>query len=207
MSIEDATRFVSQCQELDWHPEIFIIGGEPTLHSDFFRFIEIANAVSHRVVVCSNGFSEDSRKKLARIRSENLCRIEESTIKAAGSVVHGQADLFLAPIDYGNDRREPCPCHSARGSCGISVDAGGYTVCPCGGAIDGVLGLGVRAKRLVDLFDAEFATEQTQQLCRRCGAFTGVDRQRLEKATMRDGTLFSPTWFEAVKSLGSRLHD
>ena len=67
--------------------------------------------------------------------------------------------FFMAPIDFQVPERVPCYLHSRTG-CGISVDAGGYTVCPIGGAIDGVLASNLRTRRLADLFDPVFAQYQ-----------------------------------------------
>ena len=40
---------------------------------------------------------------------------------------------------------------------GISVDSDGYSLCPIGGAIDGLLKLGLRTKNLKQLFEKEFS--------------------------------------------------
>jgi len=109
------------------------------------------------VSVYSNAYSEDDRRKLDIVQSRGLAAICEHTKKPNGSIRHPATDHCLAPCDYGAESREPCWVHAGhRGSkCGISVDAAGYTVCANGGAIDGVLQLGLRTKRLADLFDVE----------------------------------------------------
>ncbi len=89
-----------------------------------------------------------------------------------------------------------------RGSkCGISVDAAGYTVCANGGAIDGVLRLGLRTRRLADLFEAEFAGRQTRELCKRCGFFWEQNITRHDDVQMIHGDRMSKTWYEAVRRI------
>ena len=205
MTLEDAQEFVRQARELDWTPDIAIIGGEPTLHPDLFELIALANQLSPgRVEIWSNGFRDGARRQLERIRTEGLAKVCEGTIKPNGSIIHPQNDFFVAPIDFDVAERQPCPLHS-RAGCGISVDSGGYTLCPLGGAIDGVLGLGLRTRRLADLFDPVFAEYQTRALCRMCGHELHIDSQRIAKSQVAHGALMSPTWKQATHRIeGSR---
>ena len=198
MTVEDAREFVRQADELDWAPDVVIIGGEPTLHRDLFDFIEIANQMSPgRVEVWSNGYREDARRQLDRIRSEGLARVCEGTIKPDGSIIHPQNDYFVAPIDFGVAERSPCHLH-CRSGCGMSVDASGYTLCPLGGAIDSVLELGLRTRCLKDLFDPVFADYQTRALCRMCGHELHIDSQRIANSQVIHGALMSPSWQQSI---------
>ena len=192
---------VRQARELNWSPAVAMIGGEPTLHPQLFEFLEIANELSPgRVEVWSNGHREDARRMLERIRTEKLASVCEATIKPGGSIVHVQNDFFVAPIDFQVPERTPCYLHSRTG-CGISVDAGGYTLCPIGGAIDGVLAGGLRTRRLADLFDPVFAQYQTRALCRLCGHELHIDSQRIAQSQVICGSLMSPTWQQAVSHI------
>jgi hypothetical protein len=199
MTLDDAGDFCAQAKALKWCPRIMIIGGEPTLHKDFFDFLGVAvdfTGDPQRVEVWSNGHSRLAQKRLDQVRRGGLAKVIEGTIKG-GSVVHPVRDIFLAPCDFGGDR-QPCGTHASitDPDCGISVDAGGYTVCCMGGAIDGVLGLGVRTKRLADLFDPKFAAEQTRALCANCGQHLGVEG-KAEVYSYR-GTPMSRTWHAAA---------
>ena len=203
MTLDDAEEFCRQAKELDWHPRIMIIGGEPTLHHDFIRFCEIARQFTgspSRVEVWSNGYSARATARLGIVQDEDLATVIVGTQKN-GPVEQPVKDIFLDPADYG-ESREPCGTHAryADPDCGISVDHEGYTVCCMGGAIDGVLGLGVRTKRLADLFDEDFAARQTASLCQYCGQHLGTDG-KLETATNYRGTWLSPTWAAAAKRI------
>lgn len=203
MTLDDAREFARQARELNWSPAIAMIGGEPTLHPQLFDFLEIANELSPgRVEVWSNGHRDEARRILERIRTENLASVCEATIKPGGSIIHVQNDFFVAPIDFRVPERSPCYLHSRTG-CGISVDAGGYTICPIGGAIDGVLAAGLRTRRLADLFDPVFAQYQTRALCRLCGHELHIDSQRIAQSQVVCGSLMSPTWHQAVL----RIHE
>jgi hypothetical protein len=94
--------------------------------------------------------------------------------------------------------------------CGISVDAGGYSLCAMGGMIDGFLELNIRTKNLADLFDPAKAAETTRRLCEHCG-LSGRNNPQATKAEWRSfvegqpkkyGSFMSPTWLRA--STGKR---
>lgn len=204
MTLDDAREFNRQAQELGWFPKIVILGGEPTLHRNLFDFIEIANELSPgRVEVWSNGYRPAAKEMLARIRAEGTACVCEETIKTDGSVVLPQGDFFLAPVDFEEIGHRPCHNHAAIG-CGISVDAEGFTLCSVGGAIDSVLQLGLRTKSLAELFDPEFAHQQTCSLCDVCGRELGITNAKIAKSQVMHGTLMSPTWQKAVKRIEDR---
>jgi uncharacterized radical SAM superfamily Fe-S cluster-containing enzyme len=202
MTLGDAEEFCKQARELNWHPTIMVLGGEPTLHPDVIRFVELAHELSPgKVRFWSNGCAPRAKEVLCELEQRGICEIVKFTHKPKGSVVHKYADMYLAPIDFGLDSRDPCRCHASFGSCGCSVDHEGYTLCPCGGAIDAFLKLGIRTKRLADLFDREFAKRQTRAMCRVCGFRCGIDGERIAKSSVIHGALMSPTWQEAVSRL------
>ena len=204
MTLDDAREFNRQARELEWYPRIVILGGEPTLHRDLFTFIDIANELSPgRVEVWSNGYRDAAKEQLARIRAEGKAKVCEETIKADGCMVLPQADFFLAPTDFGVINHRPCHNHAAIG-CGISVDAAGYSICSIGGAIDSVLTLNVRTRKLKDLFDPEFAHQQTCSLCDVCGRELGITSHHIAKSQVMHGSLMSPTWQKAVKRIEQR---
>lgn len=202
MTLDDARRFIEQARQLSWHPDIILIGGEPTLHHQCEDFAKLANMLSPgRVYIWSNRFSRESRALTARLERKGLAAWERSTVKEQSQVLHVW-DCYVAPIDFAKTRR-PCRQHAACGQCGISVDSGGYTLCPNGGAIDAVLGLGARTQRLSDLFDPEFAEWQTNLLCNHCGSEMGVDARMIASCQVIRGSLMSPTWIRAVSKIRS----
>lgn len=200
MTMDDVTRFIYQAEELSWHPDILLIGGEPTLHPHCRDFAKLANLLSPgRVFIWSNRASPESRALTDRMEEEGLAVWERSAVKEKPKVLY-LFDCFVAPVDFG-ETRSPCSQHAVRGRCGISVDSGGYTLCPNGGAIDATLGLGARTQRLSDLFDPEFAEWQTNLLCTHCGAEMGVNAPKIGACQIVHGSLMSPTWVNAVRHI------
>jgi hypothetical protein len=203
MTLADAQEFSDQARALGWFPRIILIGGEPTLHPDLFGFLDLAAGFSAGAELWSNGYRPEAKEILERVRRENRVKVIEGTIKTR-SVVQPVRDIFLAPCDF-HAQREPCGTHSlyADPDCGISVDAGGYTVCCMGGMIDGILDLGARTKRLADLFDPSFADAQTRMLCNHCGQHLGIDNERFAGSAERFGIRVSPTWQDAFDRLAA----
>ncbi len=200
MTLDDAREFVRQAQELRWAPDVALLGGEPTIHPDLFRFLEIARQLSGRVIVVSNGFSRHAQDCLRRAQTLGA-EVDRRSHKPHGSIRHLITDVLTAPADFGMEGRAPCSWHSSAGGCGISVDAGGYTACPIGGAIDGILGLGLRTRRLADLWVPEKVASQTAALCRFCGKGLGLDREHQTQCRTCFGVAMSATWQRAAERL------
>jgi len=208
MTLDDARSFLRQALELKWCPVIYLIGGEPTLHKDMLDFVDIFSEASSEKIRIYSHYS-DKRARRAVRQAERLGKAEgvRWARKPSGSMTHPVRDYHLAPCDL-NCTRGPCHKHSGchQEGCGISVDSMGYTVCCVGGAIDSVLGLGLRTKQLSDLFDPEFAKWQTAELCRVCGAFLGVTPDRIAQAEKVHGVWMTPTWQEAVSRIEREQH-
>jgi hypothetical protein len=200
MTLADFQSFVDQCRGLGWSPIVYLMGGEPTLHDDLAAFCRLAAELSPgRVTIISNAYGVRAQTILAEIEATGLASVSTIAQKRDGSVLHKIRGYHLAPKDEGLSRA-PCYTHAGRKTtgCGISVDAVGYTVCAPGGAMDSVLGLGLRTSRLADLFDKRFAAEQTRKLCEVCGAHKNYNPQRFRGMKVLHGVAMSPTWSRAV---------
>jgi hypothetical protein len=200
MTLDDAREVVKQAQELGWHPRVLFMGGEPTLHPQFMEFLGIAKELSPEIQVWSNGYSDATKAILAQVEREGLAYVERATQKPDGSMNHACQDWFVAPYDYGQTRDIPCGCHAGyEAGCGVSVDAAGYTLCCCGGAIDGLLRLGARTRNLADLFDPAFAERQTTLLCNNCGRLWPPATEMLHRLPLIRGARMSPRWAKAAE--------
>ena len=208
----DLTDFLDQCRALGWWPSILLIGGEPTMHPDFFEFCAIAQGfvtegrqIDGNELHCqlwSNQASEDARAKCAKARDWFGVSLVPETVKPRSQIL-SIYDIFVSPIDMGLDGRPHCWQHASE-ICGISVDSAGFTPCAIGGAIDGILGLGFRTKRLADLFDEEKVAEITKTMCGHCGhhlsqfghpKMSAEDwRAKVAAQPKWNGMRVSPTW-------------
>ena len=59
----------------------------------------------------------------------------------------------------------------------------------------------MRTRQLKDLFDPEFANQQTCALCDVCGRELGITSHHVAKSQVMHGTLMSPTWQKAVRRI------
>jgi len=182
------------------------------------------------VQLWSNQTTEESRLACERVRKKYHVSVVAATIKQRNPVTgidtipvqYGQKgdqseryefdvqDTCVSPWDLGYGLRPHCWQHGAE-ICGISVDAGGYTLCATGGSIAGVLGIETfRTKVLADLFDQEKAAYMTGEMCRHCGSClskTGISnvvdpetwKARVAELPKWNGMPVSPTWEEAFR--------
>src|SRR5436853_358830 len=103
MTLEDAIEFFRQCDELNWKPNIVLIGGEPTLHKDFFEFCRLSQEflrgdTSRWFQVWSNGYEKESMEKVNRAKELYNASIPSDTHKEK-SMILGQDDIFVSPKD------------------------------------------------------------------------------------------------------------
>lgn len=213
MTLDDAREFFRQADELNFKPNIVLIGGEPTLHPDFFEFCRITSEwLKHDPTrwfqVWSNGYTQESRDKIKYANEKYNASIPSDTHKEK-SMILGQDDIFVSPADFGM-KRDMCYAHGAM-ICGMSVDHDGYMPCSIGGMLDGALKLGLRTKRLADLFDKQKAADITEKMCANCGhnlshELGGTELEQWRKnvtgCKKKYGSYFSKTWHE--KTVGMK---
>jgi len=209
MTLEDAEEFYRQADVLAWKPRIILIGGEPTLHRQFQQFLQRAIEWSGQdVQVFSNGYSPTAQRALRFDGIRGPVSIARESLKPSGSVMRNADfpawtdDVFVSPSDFGKPLRAPCYQHASI-ICGVSVDHEGYAPCAMGGALEALLKVGGRTKRLADLFDCETMAHMTEALCRHCGhqaVVQGIlDREDVDGCEQRFGTPMSPTWIRAFE--------
>ena len=150
MTMDDVSDFVDQCVKIGWNPVVGITGGEPTLHP---QFLEIIKFLPFRLRIYSNGHSDRTNEILAQA--------------PRGEIFNEHKAHSVSLPNYPGSR--PCKWMPGIWSCGICVDHEGYAFCSCGGAIDGHHKLGLRTKRLADMFDPDFVEHQLAGLCAHCG--------------------------------------
>ncbi len=208
MTVEDVKEFFRQANELNWNPDILIIGGEPTMHHNFEEIVALAREYKGKdglVQVWTNG---RDREMVKHIREKYAASVPEETFKEKSRIDFPWDDYYVSPADYGMERHK-CWQHGSE-ICGISVDSNGYMPCAVGGMIDGMLKLGLRTKRLADLFDNEKNAAITKEMCKHCGAclsqlLKGDEltdwRNFVTSQKKRFGSYLSPTWYNATEGM------
>lgn len=201
----DVMRFIRESRDLGIRWEsIGILGGEPTLHSEFLAIlgdlqVEYVDAFSPETVIrlVSNRFSARARRlceEACRLRSVRLDRRSAKT----GPANEDFTDFTDAPVD------NPAFAQAdfAKGCwvterCGLGFNGKGYYACALCGSIDRVRRMGIGVGRLEDLTE-EVVARQLNACCRYCGNYSAYgSRQgdlipRSEKAPFRN--IVSPAW-------------
>lgn len=207
MTLDDVKEFFRQCDELNWNPDVLIIGGEPTLNPQFLEIVAESRKFKKNglVQVWTNGRDRDI---VAKIRNDFNASVPEETFKLKSRIDFPWDDYYISPADYGIERHK-CWQHGSE-ICGISVDANGYMPCAVGGMIDGILKLGLRTKKLSDLFDNDKNAAITKEMCKHCGACLSqllkgdeLDSWRnfVTSQSKKFGSYMSPKWLKATEGL------
>ncbi|MBV9932054.1 MAG: radical SAM protein [Alphaproteobacteria bacterium] len=180
---------------------IRLLGGEPTLHPQFFvmlgqlRAYRDAHSPATRIEVTSNGFGPKVAAALARIPKDvhvNLSAKDETGREQAAF-----ASFNVAPRDLpgyaGSDFANGCRIAA---DCGMGLAPSGYYPCAVAAGIDRVLGLGQGRAALPP--EGDDMCDQMRRFCGWCGHF----KRELEPAP--DGQLSSPSWAAAYAAYAER---
>ncbi len=202
MSLEQVEAFVMQSVAMGKRWErIRVLGGEPTLHPDFFAILDVLrhwraeHAPEAVIEVVSNGHGEKVLNALARIPVD--VRVE-NTAKSGPSQPF--QSFNVAPVDLPAYRRadyaNACPVTA---TCGIGLTVGGYYPCAVAGGIDRVVGLGMGRASLPT--DDDDMVDQLDAFCRRCGSFKRLREEPVVEQVQ------SPLWEEAYRTWRERLRE
>ena len=176
--------------------EIWVLGGEPSLHPRLSTIIEALNSYRKQVDGCvvrlwTHGWGDRVRRVLEQLPAWVGITV---SAKEPGIAPHGFNAFLLAPIDYrdicSDDYENGCSW-IAPGKCGVGISRHGIYVCAVAAAIDRVVGLNIGLKSLADVSNMSFRN-QCKQLCGYCGHFLADRGVRLT------GVAVSTTWHQLV---------
>ncbi|MFH0754187.1 MAG: radical SAM protein [Candidatus Omnitrophota bacterium] len=193
MSLAQIEKFVAQSVQAGRHwARIRILGGEPTLHPQFFEILDVLLRYKKEyspetvLMVVSNGFGDKVQQALAKLPPEIV--LENTNKKSARNMF----DSFnVAPIDLPEykDVDYINACHACS-MFAMALTRYGYYPSGAGAGIDRVFGFNIGKKTLPPVTDN--MQDQLRVLCRYCGHFKhhiqGTDQER-----------FSPAWQEAYR--------
>lgn len=203
MSLAQIEKFVKESFELNWQWErISLIGGEPTLHPQFFQVLDIVKKYKERYPNCvieltTNGRGPKVLEMLSKIPDWVFVRNSEKR-----SNKHAFSSYNIAPIDlkkYKNaDFSKGCWITTI---CGLGLTRHGYYPCGAGGSLDRIFGLNIGLKNLSEVND-DVLKSQLKMLCKYCGHFK--DNDNSEKV---DEEAMSPSWREAYANYKKKIPD
>lgn len=225
MTVQQIEKFISESiqKNVQWR-HIRILGGEPTLHKDIFKFLDLLLAYRDeyspetRIQLVTNGHGKAVKERIAKIPSG--VEIENSDKKS--NLQPNFSPVNQAPIDMpehnNSDFSKGCWIPSL---CGITLDMHGYYPCSASAAIDRVFGFNRGKKELPTVKGS--LEEVFKDFCKLCGHFydkvnefaptdintreSVVKFEEIHKIkfpeTQRDNnlteTIISPTWEKALK--------
>ena len=204
MTLDKFGEFLDEIQTEDIHlSHLRLLGGEPTLHPDFMKFVGMAAKYRWksnrkcRVQVLSNQYSEHSLALLDEVRQKYTGVKILAGAKQDGSVEFGKSKyIFVSSEDAGVERTPGCHWLEGVTDCGFCVDQLGYAICAPGGTIDSLLQLNARAQYVKQLQDPDFCKWQMDVLCKHCGG--GIVYENLPELHQHRGTPVSAMWNEAI---------
>lgn len=197
LSVQQIQQFISEsiAARACW-AEIVLIGGEPTVHHDFLKIVELIReyrdqySPSTRIEVFTNGFGSRAQRLLSQV--PNDVHIVNSA-KARNPYVDYHDAFNIAPKDiarYANaDFRNGCQITEV---CGIGLGPSGYYPCGAASSMDRVMGWGV-GRQSLPAHDDEM-TDLLERFCSACGHFNR------DRETPPRSQLNSPTWADAYSN-------
>jgi hypothetical protein len=173
MSLEQIEKFVAESigKKVKWKV-IRLLGGEPTLHPQFFEIVAVLLRYKERfapqttIEVWSNGCGAKVQGILARIPAG--IKIVNTSKNAGVSPLFNAFNLAAmdSPLYRYADYANGC---SITEKCGIGLTPYGYYPCAIAGGIDRIIGLDKGVKQLSTAYAA--MRDQLDSFCRYCGHF------------------------------------
>jgi hypothetical protein len=177
ISLEQIKKFIKESKELKskWKA-ISLIGGEPTLHPQFFEALNIIKQYkdinpSCFIIVWTNGYGNRVNKILSKLPP--WVRVENSNKDP--KIIPKFVSYNIAPIDLKKYKNANFAkgCHITQ-ICSLCLTRYGYYACGPGAAVDRVFGFDIGIKKLSEVTD-EKLKNQMKILCKYCGHFKATE--------------------------------
>jgi hypothetical protein len=182
--------------------ELFLVGGEPTMHPDLDAIVEriatyraMANP-NLKLTLATHGHGEHTQRRLAELAAA-FPFLQFLNSHKTGVVHPDFICPCVAPCDIdsewsANHHYDGC---SVSGHCGVSLNYRGFYPCAVAGAIDRIFGLDQVISELDDVTEAA-VVECYQVFCRLCGYYRPIRES--------SQTILSPAWRTALDRYRAR---
>jgi len=194
MAVREIEKFIAESIDAQYYwKRIRIVGGEPTLHPQIHRIVEILLdyirdfSIGTKIMLITNGAAALTKKVISEMPPE----VEIVNTQKTPEKDNIFARFNSAPIDDARWRDADFTngCRIAK-DCGTGLTPYGYYPCAPAGAIDRVFGLDIGRKQLPGTDDGMH--DILTALCRYCGHF------RDERPRLIDSGC-SPAWARAYE--------
>jgi hypothetical protein len=202
MTVDQIALFVEESLSLDWEwSRLRILGGEPTLHSDFEEIISLLAPYQKRVPSSAVGVVTNGHGKSREYKSWLLERGIDfrSTRKTKDEVPDWFGNLRMAPVDTDPTLTEVTHCSiGGVNGCGVGLTKHGFFLCGVGASIARVVGADIGVMSLRDATPKRLHA-QAKYLCHLCGHWTHPDSIIKDVPRVRDtGKVASPFWHKTL---------
>jgi hypothetical protein len=184
MSPEQIEKFVNESIELNWgRKRIRLMGGEPTLHPQFFEILKIVKRYKNlnprcNIGISTNGYGSKVNEVLSRL--PEWVNVRNSRKE---SNIHKFIDYNIAPVDLEEykDADFTKGCWITE-ECGLGLSRNGYYPCGAGASVDRVFCFNIGVKKL-SLVNHSALKNQLKLLCKYCGHYK-KNPERITEAKM-----------------------
>lgn len=204
MSVDQIQRYVDEWVAANYRWDLLeIAGGEPTMHPDFLRILDILREYRNRcspgtrIKVLTNGAGEQVRNVVSQI--PNDIEVEDSGKSGKRQIELKHATFNVMPVDVPGyekvDYRNACEWTER---CGTGLGPSGYYHCPVAAGMDRIFEWNIGRQSLPSLDDS--MEDLAERFCSKCGYFL----KQLEYKRPLDKPLISPAWEQAYDDYRGR---
>ena len=172
MSLEQIKKFINESIESNWGwKRIRLMGGEPTLHPQFFEILNIVKRYKDLnpgcdIEISTNGYGRKVNEVLSKLPKWVNVRNSRKDLN-----INKFTHYNIAPIDleeYKNaDFTKGCWITEV---CGLGLNRNGYYPCGAGASVDRVFGFNIGIEKL-SLINHSTLKNQLRLLCKYCGHY------------------------------------
>lgn len=204
MTVEQIQRFADESAAAGYRWDLIeIAGGEPTMHKDLLRILDVLREYRDRhsphtvIKVLTNGAGDKVKQVVSQIPRDILVLNSQKEGKRQIELKH--ATFNVAPEEIGQyknaDFRNACEWTE---KCGTGLGPTGYYHCPVAAGMDRIFGWNAGRPSLPSMDDS--MEDLAERFCQKCGYFL----RQVEYKQALDKPLMSPVWQNAYADYRDR---